>query len=117
MCVAVVWDRRQRLCERGCCEACFVLCCVIGSWRQLATWTGVSRWKRGIPQLALTWSLCRDVVFRCVFQCEVDWSFAELLLSCVGDHSMLCIMARCDGFLTRLSFLCMSGDTVCVAWL
>ena len=30
---------------------------------------------------------------------------------------MLCIMARCDGFLIRLSFLCMSGDMVCVAWL
>ena len=61
-------------------------------------------------QLAPTSSLCRDVVFRRVFQCEVDWNFAELLFGCVGDHSMLCIVARCDGFLIRLSFLCMSGD-------
>ena len=98
MCVAVVWDRRQFLCECGCCEASFVLRCVIGSWR-----LGQERAIKFL-QLSPTSSLCRDVVFRRVFQCEVNWSFAELLLGCVGGQSMLCIVARCDGFLIRLRF-------------
>ena len=112
MCVAVVWDRRQFLCECGCCEASFVLRCVIGSWR-----LGQERAIKFL-QLSPTSSLCRDVVFRRVLQfVEVDLNFAELLLSCVGGHGMLCIVARCDGVLIRLPFLCVSGDKVCVAWL
>ena len=64
---------------------------------QLATGTGASWWKRAhkFPQFVPTSSLCRDVIFRRVFQCEVNGSFAELLLSCVGDHGMLCIEAMC----------------------
>ena len=111
MCVAVVWgpqaaSLRMRL-LRG------VLRLALCDW-QLATWTGASWWKRAhkFRQLSPTSSLCRDVAFRRVFQCEVNWSFTELLLSCVGDHSMLCNVARIDGFLICLSFLCMSGDRV-----
>ena len=57
-------------------------------------------------ELAPTSFLCRDVVFRRVFQCEVDWSFAELLLVALEIIACSASWARCDDFLIRLSFLC-----------